>query len=373
MNSQFKHRLRRAQQQPLSSRSDTDDLDNPFDVSLSSPARRLFATAADIQPPSSASTATGSIFGDATAISSRASSPSSSSTPPLLGPAFSATGTPLSSPRKRKRSANNASPDRFIPTSATGAYSLLDDSISNGGLGSAFAGPSTPSKSQAKRFIEMDAQTDQANQAFNEALSSELLPSSSSSSSASGSRSPLRSPIRASNAIGSVITSGTTIITTSSPHRHQVHHTASSPHRPPQTPRRSRLLSFESPQSANRPARGNGPVFSSSGIALNAGRGLDSPRHEMYNTSPIRESTQDVLLSQRKLIRPVAKTPFKVLDAPDLMDDFYLNLVDWSSTNVLAVGLASCVYLWSANTSKVVKLCDLEGDNVSGLAWERNA
>jgi WD40 repeat protein len=42
-----------------------------------------------------------------------------------------------------------------------------------------------------------------------------------------------------------------------------------------------------------------------------------------------------------------------VLDAPALQDDFYLNLVDWSSLNVLAVGLGSCVYLWSACTSKV--------------------
>lgn len=42
-----------------------------------------------------------------------------------------------------------------------------------------------------------------------------------------------------------------------------------------------------------------------------------------------------------------------MLDAPALQDDFYLNLVDWSSLNVLAVGLGSCVYLWSACTSKV--------------------
>ena len=42
----------------------------------------------------------------------------------------------------------------------------------------------------------------------------------------------------------------------------------------------------------------------------------------------------------------------QVLDAPALQDDFYLNLVDWSSQNVLAVGLGSCVYLWSASTSK---------------------
>jgi cell division cycle 20-like protein 1 (cofactor of APC complex) len=36
----------------------------------------------------------------------------------------------------------------------------------------------------------------------------------------------------------------------------------------------------------------------------------------------------------------------KVLDAPDLQDDFYLNLVDWSSGNVLSVGLGTCVYFF---------------------------
>jgi cell division cycle 20-like protein 1 (cofactor of APC complex) len=45
--------------------------------------------------------------------------------------------------------------------------------------------------------------------------------------------------------------------------------------------------------------------------------------------------------------------PYKVLDAPSLQDDFYLNLVDWSSNNVLGVALGSSIYLWSACTSKV--------------------
>lgn len=70
--------------------------------------------------------------------------------------------------------------------------------------------------------------------------------------------------------------------------------------------------------------------------------------------------------------RKIAKTPFKVLDAPALQDDFYLNLVDWSSSNVLAVGLAACVYLWSACTSKVTKLCDLgPTDCVTSVAWNQ--
>ncbi|KAK6234245.1 hypothetical protein QUC31_006651 [Theobroma cacao] len=70
--------------------------------------------------------------------------------------------------------------------------------------------------------------------------------------------------------------------------------------------------------------------------------------------------------------RKVPKTPHKVLDAPSLQDDFYLNLVDWSSQNVLAVGLGTCVYLWTASNSKVTKLCDLgPNDSVCGVQWTR--
>ena len=59
------------------------------------------------------------------------------------------------------------------------------------------------------------------------------------------------------------------------------------------------------------------------------------------------------------------------MDAPDLQDDFYLNLVDWSSQNVLSVGLGACVYLWSACTSQVTKLCDMTPDNdtVTSVSW----
>uniref|UniRef100_A0A453GWF2 CDC20/Fizzy WD40 domain-containing protein n=1 Tax=Aegilops tauschii subsp. strangulata TaxID=200361 RepID=A0A453GWF2_AEGTS len=62
----------------------------------------------------------------------------------------------------------------------------------------------------------------------------------------------------------------------------------------------------------------------------------------------------------------------QVLDAPSLQDDFYLNLVDWSSQNMLAVGLGTCVYLWSASSSKVTKLCDLgPRDSVCAVHWTR--
>ncbi|CAL4971925.1 unnamed protein product [Urochloa decumbens] len=80
----------------------------------------------------------------------------------------------------------------------------------------------------------------------------------------------------------------------------------------------------------------------------------------------------DTAASPHKPPRKVPKTPHKVLDAPSLQDDFYLNLVDWSSHNMLAVGLGTCVYLWSASNSKVTKLCDLgPRDTVCAVHWSR--
>lgn len=94
-------------------------------------------------------------------------------------------------------------------------------------------------------------------------------------------------------------------------------------------------------------------------------------QHSPYSLSPLSACSQKLLRSPRKPMRKIPKVPFKVLDAPELQDDFYLNLVDWSSTNVLGVGLGTSVYLWSACTSQVTKLCDLANreDSVSSVSW----
>jgi len=62
-----------------------------------------------------------------------------------------------------------------------------------------------------------------------------------------------------------------------------------------------------------------------------------------------------------------------VLDAPQLSDDFYLNLVDWSESNNLAVGLMNSVYIWSASSSQVVKLHEYAatGDSPASVCWSR--
>ncbi|KAJ2742817.1 WD repeat-containing protein slp1, partial [Coemansia sp. BCRC 34490] len=55
--------------------------------------------------------------------------------------------------------------------------------------------------------------------------------------------------------------------------------------------------------------------------------------------------------------RRILTTPERILDAPGLVDDYYLNLVDWSISNSLAIGLEQAVYLWNASTGDVHKLC----------------
>ena len=90
-------------------------------------------------------------------------------------------------------------------------------------------------------------------------------------------------------------------------------------------------------------------------------------------------NSQRVLYTQNKVsdmkkkvsMRYIPQAPEKILDAPELMDDYYLNLLDWSSTNILAVALSQTVYLWNASTGSIEELCTTQGedDYITSVAW----
>ncbi|XP_015188503.1 PREDICTED: cell division cycle protein 20 homolog [Polistes dominula] len=74
--------------------------------------------------------------------------------------------------------------------------------------------------------------------------------------------------------------------------------------------------------------------------------------------------------SVKASIRYIPQTPDRILDAPDIIDDYYLNLIDWSESNVLAVALGNSVYLWDAGTGTIAQLFELESnDYVCSVAW----
>jgi WD40 repeat protein len=45
--------------------------------------------------------------------------------------------------------------------------------------------------------------------------------------------------------------------------------------------------------------------------------------------------------------------PFKVLDAPDLSDNFYYSVLSWSKQNIIALGLQNAIYGYSPDDNSV--------------------
>jgi hypothetical protein len=71
--------------------------------------------------------------------------------------------------------------------------------------------------------------------------------------------------------------------------------------------------------------------------------------------------------------RKMRTAPERVLDAPGIVDDYYLNLVDWSSENVVAVGLAESAYIWRADRGTVSHVTDApESCYISSLQFSND-
>lgn len=97
----------------------------------------------------------------------------------------------------------------------------------------------------------------------------------------------------------------------------------------------------------------------------------------VLSPSPIKRTKANMMLQpySRYLLgkpkpeqRDIPMKPYKILDAPDLCDDFYFNVLDWGSKNIIAVALGHCVYLWNATSAQVTKLCELQ-EMVTSLSW----
>lgn len=66
--------------------------------------------------------------------------------------------------------------------------------------------------------------------------------------------------------------------------------------------------------------------------------------------------------------RKIPNIPERILDAPGLVDDYYLNLLAWSVNNLLAVALGNAVYIWLANVGSVTMLTECSS-MITSLAW----
>ncbi|KAF1333130.1 Cell division cycle protein 20, partial [Globisporangium splendens] len=73
--------------------------------------------------------------------------------------------------------------------------------------------------------------------------------------------------------------------------------------------------------------------------------------------------------------RHIPSSPTRILDAPELRDDYYLNLVSWGANNVLAVALDQIVYLYHTDSGAIqeIEACTARGDYVTSVAWMADA
>ncbi|KAG9453036.1 hypothetical protein H6P81_005940 [Aristolochia fimbriata] len=124
-------------------------------------------------------------------------------------------------------------------------------------------------------------------------------------------------------------------------------------------------------------ARSSSPLF----VSLEARRSQDyvAPRYRRPTTKPY---TPDDELSQQscwdsvdckltKRRRYIPRTPDRALYASDIIDDYYTNVLDWSSSNVLAIALGNTVYLWDGSTGSSSELLTVDEDDgpITSLSW----
>nr|XP_027101327.1 cell division cycle 20.5, cofactor of APC complex-like [Coffea arabica]XP_027109613.1 cell division cycle 20.5, cofactor of APC complex-like [Coffea arabica] len=93
---------------------------------------------------------------------------------------------------------------------------------------------------------------------------------------------------------------------------------------------------------------------------------IDEMRRSDEDTTNTRDSNKN---------RSFPKKESLVLDAPNLNDDFYMNVLDWGSGNLIAVALGSALYTWNPSNRAIHKLLDVDSqcDYPTSLAWSGDA
>ncbi|WOL11983.1 cell division cycle 20.2, cofactor of APC complex-like [Canna indica] len=104
---------------------------------------------------------------------------------------------------------------------------------------------------------------------------------------------------------------------------------------------RTRILAF-----SNKPPAPERPLFQESDVSSHQVRPAKQRRH-------------------------IPQSAERTLDAPDILDDYYLNLLDWGSDNVLSIALGNTVYLWDASNGSTSELVTVDDDAgpITSVSW----
>ncbi|KAH9707811.1 WD REPEATS REGION domain-containing protein [Citrus sinensis] len=95
---------------------------------------------------------------------------------------------------------------------------------------------------------------------------------------------------------------------------------------------------------------------------------IDELRRE--DAEALRNSTEQI---QRR--RQLPKKEARILDAPNLRNDYYSNMMDWGRNNILAIALGLELYLWKQENGEVQKLLKVTGEDdfPTSISWSQDA
>ena len=109
------------------------------------------------------------------------------------------------------------------------------------------------------------------------------------------------------------------------------------------------------------------------------GRASEDPRNDgssaglCASLQATYKKAKETVDEKKKAKRRIPRKPERILDAPELLDDYYLNLVDWSASNRVAVCLGHSLYVWDASTGTSQQAITHDSDRswnvLTAVAW----
>ena len=86
-------------------------------------------------------------------------------------------------------------------------------------------------------------------------------------------------------------------------------------------------------------------------------------------SSPCNHLTSNSIKSGSSTYRSLPSQCEKILDAPDILDDYYLNLLSWSDSDILSVALKNSLYLWNLSTGSASQFLEYSSEAITSVAW----
>ncbi|PWA80768.1 WD40 repeat-containing protein [Artemisia annua] len=100
--------------------------------------------------------------------------------------------------------------------------------------------------------------------------------------------------------------------------------------------------------------------------------GFNNAEVEYWDATTGKLSVRSPWKHHRRRTSRYESAPERTLDLPNLVNDYYLSLVDWGVGNTLAVGLGNSVYLWEDGLSSELLSADEDNGPVTSVKWAPN-